>query len=107
MYFLALFATLFIVLLQFIMHRYPIGNDKYTGARLEIVLNDDPASVEKVSGLMKKWGMLMEDSTVERNGGQLKYTLDVKLPSREVQEEINNYIISYPEICSIKLKEMI
>ena len=107
MYFLAVFASLFIVLLQFIMHRCPIGNDKYIGVRLEVVLNDNPSSVEKVSGLMKKWGMLMEDCTVERDGGKIKYTLDVKLPSREVQEEINNYITSYPEICSVKLREMI
>ena len=105
MYFLAVFATLFIVLLQFIMHRFPIGNDKYSGARLEIVLDDDPSAVDKLSALLKKWGMVMEDSDVERLDGKLKYTLDVKMHSKTLQDEINRFIAEYPEICSFKLRD--
>ena len=105
MYFLAVFATLFIVLLQFIMHRFPIGNDKYSGARLEIVLDDDPSSVDRLSALLKKWDMVMEDSDVERLDGKLKYTLDVKMHSKTLQDEINRYITEYPEIRSFKLRD--
>ena len=105
MYFLAVFATLFIVLLQFIMHRFPIGNDKYSGARLEIVLDDDPSSVDRLSALLKKWDMVMEDSDVERLDGKLKYTLDVKMHSKTLQDEINRFIAEYPEICSFKLRD--
>ena len=103
MYFLAVFATLLIVLLQFIMHRFPIGNDKYSGARLEIVLDDDPSSVDRLSALLKKWDMVMEDSDVERLDGKLKYTLDVKMHSKTLQNEINRFIAEYPEIRSFKL----
>ena len=105
MYFLAVFATLFIVLLQFIMHRFPIGNDKYSGARLEIVLDDDPSAVDKLSALLKKWGMVMEDSDVERCDGKLKYTLDVKMHSKTLQDEINKCIAECPEIRSFKLRD--
>ena len=105
MYFLAVFATLFIVLLQFIMHRFPIGNDKYSGARLEIVLDDDPSSVDRLSALLKKWDMVMEDSDVERLDGKLKYTLDVKMHSKTLQDEINRFIAEYPEIRSFKLRD--
>ena len=105
MYFLAVFATLLIVLLQFIMHRFPIGNDKYSGARLEIVLDDDPSSVDRLSALLKKWDMVMEDSDVERLDGKLKYTLDVKMHSKTLQDEINRFIAEYPEILSFKLRD--
>lgn len=105
MYFLAVFATLFIVLLQFIMHRFPIGNDKYSGARLEIVLDDDPSAVDRLSVLLKKWDMVMEDSDVERCDGKLKYTLDVKMHSKALQDEINKCIAEYPEIRSFKLRD--
>ena len=105
MYFLAVFATLFIVVLQFIMHRFPIGNDKYSGARLEIVLDDDPSSVDRLSALLKKWDMVMEDSDVERLDGKLKYTLDVKMHSKTLQDEINRFIAEYPEIRSFKLRD--
>lgn len=106
-YILSVFATVFIVFLQFVMHRFPIGNDKYTGARMIIVIRDDPSAVKTLGGLIKKWGIIVDESDVERSEGNLVYSLNVKMPSRELQDEINKCIVENPEICSVKLREMI
>ncbi len=106
-YFLSVFATVFIVVLQFVTHRFTIGNDRYMGARMVIVIQDDPAAVKVLESLVKKWGILVDESDVERADGKLVYSLNVKMPSGELQEKINKCIAENPEICSVKLREML
>ena len=107
LYFLAVFSTIFIVILQFIMHRFQVGKDKYSDANLEIVIKDDPQAAEKLEAILLKWNMLVEDATISRQDGKLVYTMNIDTPSKTLQQEINSSIISEPLIYSVKLREII
>ncbi len=105
MYFLAVFATVFVMLLQFIMHRYTIGRDKYTGSRVVIAVKDEPAAAEKLRELFRKWGILIGDADIERSEGCLVYTMDIKMQSKQSKEEISGSITTFPEMMYVKFLE--
>ena len=105
LYFLAIFATVFIVLLQFVMHRFGIGRSRYYGAKLEVVLRDDPGAAEKLEKLLQKWEVRIEDSSAVRKDGQLTCVMVVKTSSRKMQRDLGDFIAADPDIVSIKLSE--
>lgn len=106
LYVIGLFSTAFVVLMQWVMHRYQIGNDRYIGAELEIVLEDDEAAVSRLHESFSKWGILVTESAITREGDLLSYDLEVKLPSKQLQQEITTYLASDPSVRSIKLTDM-
>ena len=103
MYVVGLFATLFIVLLQFFMHRFAIGNDRYTGASLEIVLNDDTEAVKRLHETLDKWGVVVTQSAISREHGLISCNLDVKLPTKELQRELSAFLMNDPAFHSVRL----
>lgn len=106
MYVIGLFATAFVVFLQWLMHRYAIGNDRYTGAVLAVVMNDDPQVLERIHKQFDKWGVVITDSAVTREEGKLTYEAELKLPSQKVQHELTDYLATEPDVCSIELGDL-
>lgn len=106
MYVIGLFATAFVVFLQWLMHRYAIGNDRYTGAVLAVVMNDDPQVLERIHKQFDKWGVVITDSAVTREEGKLTYEAEIKLPSQKVQHELTDYLATEPDVCSIELGDL-
>lgn len=106
MYVIGLFATAFVVFLQWLMHRYAIGNDRYTGAVLAVVMNDDPQVLERIHKQFDKWGVVITDSAVTREEGKLTYEAELKLPSQKVQHELTDHLATEPDVCSIELGDL-
>ena len=107
LYIPALFATLFIILLQFVMHRFKVGRDRYNSAKLQVVLKDVPGAADKLNEKLAEWGVMLSDSTVVREDGKLVYDMDIKLVSKDVKNEINQYISEDPDVISVRLRDII
>jgi putative Mg2+ transporter-C (MgtC) family protein len=106
-YFLAVFATIFVVILQFLMHKIQIGNDRYNNARMQVVINDDPDAVKRMDKRLKDWGILISDTLVTRDDDTLCYDLDIKAPSREVQKKIDLVMTEDKDVVSVRLRDII
>lgn len=106
LYVIGLFATIFVVALQWIMHRYQIGNDRYTGAGLEIVIEDNPDCIKDLHEQLNVWGIMVTSSTITRGNELLSYDLEIKLPSKQLQQEITTYLAANPAIRSVKLTDV-
>lgn len=106
LYVIGLFSTAFVVFLQWVMHRYAIGNDRYTGAVLAIVMNDDPKVLERIHKKCGQWGVVITDAAVTREDGKLTYEAEIKLPSQKIQHELTSYLATEPDIHSIELGDL-
>ena len=103
LYVIGLFSTVFVVLVQWLTHRYVIGNDRYIGTELEVVIRDDSDSVIRLNQKFQDWNIVVTETSITREGELLSYDLDVKLPSKELQQEITAYLAADPSVCSIKI----
>ena len=106
LYVIGLFAAFFVVALQWIMHRYQIGKDRYTGAGLEIAMEDDPDSIKELHKQLNVWGVMVTSSAITRENELLSYDLEIKLPSKQLQQEIATYLAANPAIRSVKLTDV-
>lgn len=106
LYVIGLFATIFVVALQWIMHRYQIGNDRYAGAGLEIVIEDNHDCIKDLHEQLNVWGIMVTSSAITRGNELLSYDLEIKLPSKQLQQEIATYLAANPAIRSVKLTDV-
>ena len=107
MYFLAIFATVFIVLLQFVMHRFGIGRYRHYDTRLEVVMKDDPEALDRIKKNLKKGDIEVSDSSVSRKDGQLTCVMEVSTPSRKIQDDLSEIMAQDPDIYSIEFKDVV
>ena len=107
MYFLAVFSTVFIVLLQFVMHRFGIGRYRHYDAKLEVVMKDDPEALARLKKSLKNGDIEISDSSVSRKDGQLTCVMEVSTPSRKIQDDLSEIMAGDPEIYSLEFKDAV
>jgi putative Mg2+ transporter-C (MgtC) family protein len=107
MYFLAVFSTVFIVLLQFVMHRFGIGRYRHYDAKLEVVMKDDPEALARLKKNLKNGDIEISDSSVSRKDGQLTCVMEVSTPSRKIQDDLSEIMARDPEIYSLEFKDAV
>lgn len=106
LYVIGLFSTLFVMLLQWLTHRYQIGNDKYVGAELDVVVEDDTEAINRLHEHFRKWGIVVTESAISREENLMSYELEVKLPSKKLQQEITATLAADPAVRSVKLSDV-
>ena len=107
LYFMAVFATVFIVLMQFVMHRFGLGHYRHYDFMLEAVMKDDPETAARFRANFAKGNIRVSDSSVSRKDGRLTCVLEVSSSSKKIQGDISELIASDPDIYSIEFKDVI
>ena len=105
MYFLGLSATVIVVILQFALHRFAIGNDRYTTAEIRVVLHNDPDAVNRLHRQLDEWRILVVGSNITREEDTVKLELKVKVPSSDLQDDISAFTAGDPSIRSFKFED--
>ena len=106
LYWIALFATVFVVFLEFVTHKIVFGKDKYRAARLEIVMTNDKEALELVHERLASGRIVVLESDVQRmEDGCLLYELVIRFQTKKSFQHITNAIAESPLILSVKLIE--
>ncbi len=105
MYYMGLTATVIVVVLQLLMHKFAIGNDRYTAGELKIVLNDDKDTVKRLHQQLDDWKIVISESNITREDGKVTFELKVKLPSKNIQDQISAFIAADPDVHSFKYED--
>ena len=103
LYVVGLFSTLFIVIVQLITHRFTIGNDRYTGAELNIVMEDSPEAVEHLHDTLAKYCVVVTKTDISRENGRLSYDLSIKLPTADLHRELTAFLGGNPVVHSVRI----
>ena len=106
LYYLAVFATVFVVLMQFIMHRFGIGHYKTYDCRLEAVMKDDPETAARFKEKLRKKGASVSEYSVSRNDGKLTCVVEINASSRSLRQELSEIITADQDIFSMEFKDV-
>ena len=107
MYVIGLFATVLIIFMQFIMHRYSVGGDRYSAAGLDVVFSRDGDADEELYRQLEKWGVIVTETQIEkRPDGSMAYHLGLKLKREIKGAMLNDFVNAHGEVVSIKMTNM-
>ena len=107
LYIIAIFATVFILLLQFVMHHTKIGRRSSYGYILEAVIKDDQAAADRLKESLRRNDINVLESSVSRTDGRLSCVMEVNTTSRTFRQELSELIVADPDIYSIEFKDVI
>lgn len=106
LYWIALFATVFVVFLHFLTHKFAFGMDKYSTAWLEIIMTDDKEALELVHDKLSSGRTIILESDVRRTeDGCLRYEGLIRFQTKKSFYHITGAIAESPMILSVKLNE--
>lgn len=105
LYYIGLAATFIVVILQLVMHRFAVGNDRYTTGEIYAVMKDDDETTRFFLNKLDEWKAVIVESDIERDDNKIIYILKVKLLTKNIHDEISGFVMSNPNIYKLKYEE--
>ncbi len=103
MYPLGVFATVLVLLVQIIMHRFPVFNDHYQNNRIEITVSDDTGFRSALSKQLSIWHAQVIENSVSRNqDGTTSYSMVVKMHDSVKHEDIFAFLEQNSNVSSFR-----
>ena len=100
---LGIFATLLVLLIQVVMHRFPVFNDHYQNNHIEITVQDDAGFRNALSKQLDIWHAQVMETSVSRNqDGTTSYSMIVKMHSGVTQEDIYAFLEQNSNVSSFR-----
>lgn len=107
LYIIGAFATVFIICLQYLTHRFNIGADRYSDAGLEVGFSRDGDADEALYKQLEAWGAIVTETQIEKQpDGGMKYRLGLKLKDEIKGEMLNDFVGKHEEIVSIRMTKV-
>lgn len=79
MYWVGMIETFFLILIQFVFHRFPIGGDSLSIQRVTICMDDDRILRQDFDQFIAAHSGQIEQSSITRKDGKMTIEADVKL----------------------------
>ena len=103
MYILGIVATAIIMLIQFLMHKFPVGNDLYNTNEIEIIMYDTPETRELLKTQFNKKLTLIVGTKAYKKDGVAMIQLNIKASHNFSTEDLLKLKDEVPDIVSISL----
>ncbi len=107
LYVIGLFATFFIIFLQYVTHRFNVGSDRYSDAGLDVVFSRDSDADEALYRQLEEWGAIVTETQIDKQpDGSMKYRLGLKLKSEIKGAMINDFVGNHSDVISFKMTKV-
>ena len=104
MYVIGIFTTVFMILVQIVLHKFPVGNDAHNSSEVKIVMLDTPESRELMKTKLKsEWGLVVGTKAYREDNGRRMMQITVKSTGVMTPEKITEMLDNHPEIISISM----
>ena len=101
MIWVSIVGTMFVFLVQILLHRYAVGADAYSGNRLQFTVKNGHDFNAALTEQLKKWDAQITDSKVNRRrDGTTEYELTIRRRTEISYDEMKAFMESRPEILS-------
>lgn len=101
MYFIGIFSTVLITLVQFLMHRFQFGADSYAANNLRLVVSDDTDFNPALHSQLDDWGAVISESKITRNAdGSTTYELLIRRREEITFDEFDAFCDAHDVITS-------
>ena len=96
----AVFTTLLVCLLQYFMHRYAIGADAYSAARLQFTVKNGYDFNSALERQLETWNAQITDSMITRRPDTTEYDLTVRIRDEITYAEFKAFTTTREDILS-------
>ena len=104
LYLIGWLATIFIVAIQFLMHRLNIGADAYTSQDISLQFHDCPQVREQLFAMLEERGALISGCSTKRlDNGDMSYHLCIHIRRPIQAVELQAMMDSYPQITAFSV----
>lgn len=103
LYIFGIAATVIIMVVQMVMHKFPVGNDAFNTNEILITMIDSPESRKFISTDMKGDWVLIIGSKMYREGDKSLIQITVKCSGTFPPERMMKMMDDHPEIVSISM----
>lgn len=103
LYWLGLTVSFALVLIQWIFHRFPVGNDFFTEQDLSVRMKNDPALLQEFTGIIEQHGGEILRSDMEKQGEELLWELTIKTPCPINFDEASAFMQAHEQVTQISV----
>lgn len=104
LYLIGWMTTIFIVAIQFLMHRLNIGADAYTSQDISLQFHDCPQVREQLFTMLEERGALISGCSTKRlDNGDMSYHLCIHIRRPIQAVELQAMMDSYPQITAFSV----
>ena len=104
LYLIGWLTTIFIVAIQFLMHRLNIGADSYTSQDISLQFHDCPQVREQLFAMLEERGALISGCSTKRlDNGDMSYHLCIHIRRPIQAVELQAMMDSYPQITAFSV----
>ena len=104
LYLIGWLTTIFIVAIQFLMHRLNIGADAYTSQDISLQFHDCPQVREQLFAMLEERGALISGCSTKRlDNGDMSYHLCIHIRRPIQAVELQAMMDSYPQITAFSV----
>ncbi len=104
MYIIGIFTTAFMIIVQIVLHKFPVGNDAHNSSEIKIVMIDTPESRQIMQSKLKsEWGLVVGTKVYREDNGRRMLQITVKATGIMSPEKLMEMLDQYPEIISISM----
>lgn len=104
MYIVGIFTTAFMIVVQVVLHKFPVGNDAHNSNEIKIVMIDNPDSRAVIKNKLKsEWGLVVGTKAYREDNGRRMLQITVKSTGVMTPEKMMEMLDQYPEILSISM----
>ncbi len=103
LYIYGIVATVLIMAVQMVMHRFPVGNDAFNTSEIFITMLDTPESRQFMNEELNANNVLVIGSKMYREGDKSLIQLTLKTSGTFSPEKMMEMMDSHPEIISISM----
>ena len=101
LYYIALFVTIIVSLMQILTHRYAIGSDSYAANRLQFTVKNGYEFNQSLHKQLDEWGVQVTESKVNRRkDGTTDYDLTVLRRKELTYAEVKAFMEAHEEVLS-------
>ena len=98
------FTTVYIVILQYFLHKIAVGNERNSDVHLDLVLNNGSTYQQRLMDKLKEWdAQVMETQMRREDETHTRYILSLKLNMDITDDMLYQVLSENGEISSIKL----
>lgn len=104
MYIIGIFTTVFIMLVQILMHKFPVGNDTFNTNEIVITMVYTRESRDAVMEKLKSdWAHIVGSKTYREEDGTCMLQITIKASGAFPPEKMMEMMDEYPDIKSISM----
>ena len=104
LYYIAVFVTVLVILIQLLMHRFNVGNDAYSNSQIHITMVDTPEIRAALRAKQEELGITVTGSRITTGeDGTLTMVLEVRTKNAIPFEDVVAFMDAHPDIKSMSI----